>query len=477
MSARLAKVACMVVAELCVGILMPAKAGNPMAVLFSDPFNDPLNVMPARLVNDSACDSPQVPGGSLDLETAVDLALCNNPQIKASWAEVKAQASELGISRAAYLPTLSVNLSSLNTRTNYDDVGPPATSVRGNTVYASLAWRVLDFGQRAATEKSSQALLQAALASHDASIQKILNATVSAYFDVQTAAATWQSRQRSEATAAETLESIRRREANGLAAHGDVLQAAAAVARAALNQSRAQGSYHKAVAILAYTLGLDPGTPLVLPVLSTEKVITDGDDVGGPLAAWLDEVVVSHPEIRALQAQRLASVERIRATRAEGLPTVDFSINSYKNGYPGQGLSALSSRVTTIGVALNIPIFDGYAHTYRVRKAEAQAEQTLQQLADIQHIVREEVVKVYADVVSASANLQAAGRLLNATRDTLASAQRRYRGGAADIVEILNAQTALAEAELESVSSHAEWRSAHFQLLITSGKFDVTRLH
>ena len=38
------------------------------------------------------------------LGEAVDIALCNNPQIKSSWANIKVQAGALGEARAAICP-------------------------------------------------------------------------------------------------------------------------------------------------------------------------------------------------------------------------------------------------------------------------------------------------------------------------------------------------------------------------------------
>jgi len=43
----------------------------------------------------------------LVLGEAVYLGLCNNPQIKGAWAEIKVQTGAVGEARVAYLPTLN----------------------------------------------------------------------------------------------------------------------------------------------------------------------------------------------------------------------------------------------------------------------------------------------------------------------------------------------------------------------------------
>src|SRR4051812_4741202 len=47
----------------------------------------------------------------LALDEAVDLALCNNPQIQETWANIKIEAGALGEASAAYLPTITGSLS------------------------------------------------------------------------------------------------------------------------------------------------------------------------------------------------------------------------------------------------------------------------------------------------------------------------------------------------------------------------------
>ena len=114
----------------------------------------------------------------LALATAVDMALCHNPQVKAAWAAIKVQAGALGEARAAYVPTLNATVSKLQNDTRYTDGTFPDTSNSGKTKYANLTWRLFDFGTRSANLESANQLLIAALASHDAALQKVLTSVV-----------------------------------------------------------------------------------------------------------------------------------------------------------------------------------------------------------------------------------------------------------------------------------------------------------
>lgn len=113
-----------------------------------------------------------------------------------------------------------------------------ATHTTGNTVYAALTWRLLDFGGREANLNAARSLLNAASATHDAMLQKTLTAVIQAYFDAQTAQA---AKQEAVSIATGSLQTARRREARGAGSNGDTLQAETTLARATLDMSRAKG--------------------------------------------------------------------------------------------------------------------------------------------------------------------------------------------------------------------------------------------
>ncbi|MBF0461659.1 MAG: TolC family protein [Magnetococcales bacterium] len=401
----------------------------------------------------------------LALTRAVDLALCHNPQARSAWAAIKVQAAAVGEARAAYLPTLSASGSRLNDQTRYPGSNLPATDLNSDTLSGNLSWRLLDFGGRDANRESANALLGAALANHDAVVQKILTEVVGAYFDAQTAQATWFARQTSASLSRQTLETARRREARGSGAQSDTLQAATALARATLERNRAQGAYHKALLALVYALGLPTGTPVTL----AEDLLDSANRMQQDLHAWLEQARIQHPALLAARAQLESAKEKVIATRAEGLPTLDATGSFFQNGRPNQGVTTIKTQETQAGVTLNIPIFDGFARTYKVQGAQAQVEQKEAELQDTEHQVLMEVLKAHADARAALANLTASQDLLAAAQEAIDTVQHKFARGAADILEILNTQTALSDAQQERIRCLADWRSARLRLLSTAG--------
>lgn len=450
------------------------------------PFIDPLNTAPPQLATstllpgDSAalsCSensadsfnlSSSLPSLSpLSLAEAVDIALCRNPQVQTAWASIKVQAAAVGEARAAYFPTLTMGFSrTSNHITTPDSSVSLASTQLSNAQFTTLNWRLLDFGGRDASRRSANALLDAALASHDAVLQKTLGDVISAYFDTQTAQATQLAKQDAEDIARQTLATAQRREAKGAGAQSDTLQATSSLAKTSLERTRAQGAYKKAHAVLVYALGLPAEANLVLP----EVHMSPEYGVQQELSTWLAQAQAQHPALVAARLQLTAMQQKLSATRSEGLPTLDFTAGIYLNGRPNQSATSTGTREKPISLTLNIPIFDGYSRTYKIRGVQAQVEQKETELLDLQNQVLMDVVKVHADASAALENLVASEQLKTAAQDALASVQRKFERGAVDILEMLNTQSTLSDAQMERIRSEADWNSAKLRLLAIAGR-------
>ncbi len=401
----------------------------------------------------------------LSLAQAIDIALCHNLQIQQAWAKIKVQAAALGEARAAYLPTLTGGITRLRSHTHYENSQQPSTTTKGTTEYLSLTWRLFDFGGRAANERSSADLLTAALADHNEAIQKTLTDVIQAYFDAQTAQATLLAKKQIEFYAEGTLESSQRKETQGAGSETDTLQAKTALAKAMLDRSRAQGTLQKNLSILRFALGLPENVPLTLG----EDVVDPSDALKDDLNTWLTIAKETRPAIVAAQAQVASAREQVTVQRSAGLPSLDLTGSYYRNGIPNQGLNLNQSDENFAGFTLNLPIFSGFDQTYKIRGAEAQVALKEAALLNTQHQTQMEVVKAYADARASLDNLAYSQNLLTAAQQAVATVQRKFNKGASDILEVLNTQSALSNAQEQRIQCLAEWRSARLRLLSSVG--------
>ena len=117
-----------------------------------------------------------------------------------------------------------------------------------------------------------------------------------------------------------------------------------------------------------------------------------------------------------------------------------------------------------------IPIFSGFDTTYKLRSAQARAEAASAQRETLR-------LQVALEVWNAWQNLQTATQTIRTTADLLASAEQservalgRYKAGVGNILDVLNAQSALAAARLQRIQALLDWRVSRATLAKAVGR-------
>jgi outer membrane protein len=442
------------------------------------------------------CEMATAPEGPLDLRQAVEAALCRNPQTRLAWAQVQSQAAQVGQARGAFLPslTLSANRNRDDVDTKFADGLHNPNRIFGTGQSATLNWVLYDLGTRRANLEQARQTFNAALASQDAAIQTVFSTVAQAYYDAWAAQAATESAAQAERTAAETLQAARVRSRFGAVAHVDELQAQAAASQAALAHVRAEGNLSLALGNLAAILGLDARTPLRLladPALDAAAAgAAEGSgssapadlttDAAAAMAAFraeldqlMDETLAAHPSVRAAQAQLAAAQARRNAVIGEGLPSLSLTTNRYLNGRPNTPLTSNRSYEMLVTLQLQVPIFEGFARNYRIRDAQSQISAREADLDNARLQASLDVWRQYQTLRVESTAFVASADLLGAGRELLDAARARYAAGAVDILEVVNAQKDLANAQQERIRALAGWRAARLRLLGGLGKLGL----
>ena len=309
-------------------------------------------------------------------------------------------------------------------------------------------------------------------------MQKAIGTVVTAYFEAQTAAAHRDARESNETLARQIVETTIKRTTKGVAAQSDILQARTALAKAELEHVRAVGQYEKSLVALSVALGMQGRAVRVQVVAADAQRAGDTDSSGmeRDLAQWLEAAQRQHPALMAARAQVQAARHKLVAVRSEGLPTLELNQGYYVNGRPNQGSTGSRTRESVIGVSLNIPLFDGFSSTYKVREAQAQIDLREAELRETQDQVLGELARAHADANAALRTVASSGRLQDSAMLAVENVQRKYDRGVTDILEVLNAQAALVDARQERIRTLAEWRSARLRLLASAGEIGRARI-
>lgn len=422
--------------------------------------------IPAGYLDSTACkaiDHEKV----LTLSDVAETALCNNPQTRAAFASARVQAAQVGIVQSAYLPSVTDNLTA---NLNFASPANARSNPYGNLGNNLLATYLLyDFGNRKANLENARQLLQAASATQSSVVQNVLLSAIQAYFQVQAGIAALDAARETERASEESFKAANARYTTGMATPADKLLAQTQYAQNTLTRITAEGTLKTAYGTLANVMGLAANSTLKLSPSQPVQAITHLDQ---DIEALIEQARVRRPDLIASEAQLKAAQASIDASRASAKPTVSVSLS---NGFQ-DGNDVNSSNNTALGMTVSIPLFSGFAPTYRIRSAQGNAEVRAAQRDQLR-------LQISLDVWSAYQNLRTANQAVTAAEALLSSAEQsarmtlgRYKAGVGNVVETLNAQGALATARQQKIQAGLNWNIARASLAQAMGGLDHAML-
>jgi outer membrane protein len=155
----------------------------------------------------------------------------------------------------------------------------------------------------------------------------------------------------------------------------------------------------------------------------------------------------------------------VSQTRAQGLPSISLVGKYSRNNQPqslGIGMPTYPStgHDAFIGVQVSIPLFEGFARGYQVDQAIAQAERQQAVVEGTQRQVTLDLWNSYQTLNGATRDVENSARLLEIATQSWDASKRRYDIGVGSMLELMNAQTALANAKQRRVKALADWSDA-----------------
>jgi outer membrane protein len=170
-------------------------------------------------------------------------------------------------------------------------------------------------------------------------------------------------------------------------------------------------------------------------------------------------------ELRAQQRREENARLNSSATRLERLP----SLSAFAN-YGDIGSSVYSMLPTrSIGASLKIPIFDGGRLDARRAESASQFREESIRTADLRDQIELDVRIALDSLHSAGAQVKAAEEGLSLSEMEVAQAERRYKAGVSNSVEVTDAQTRLARARDNRVNALYNYNLARIDLGTATG--------
>jgi outer membrane protein TolC len=255
----------------------------------------------------------------------------------------------------------------------------------------------------------------------------------------------------------EHLAVARKKSQSGTATEFDVLTTQVHIAAAQNTRSDLLNDVQKEEALFRHLLGLPANAGVRLRGDFTQAQVTlDADSLATLAMTQRIELKESRNEEQVAELQSRAASLRDR-------PALNVSLAwGLKNGYI-PNLEVLRGN-WVVGFEADIPIFDGFLTRNEEEEAEANRHAAEAHSRETERLILTEVQQSVSDVRNAAGKIQTSALEVEQAQAALEIARVRYEAGVATNLDLIDAQTAVAQAELARLGALREYVLSRFAL-------------
>ncbi len=416
-----------------------------------------------------------VPPLTLSLEEAVARATATSHRVADARARGDGAAAATGERHATTLP--QVNALGGYTRTNHvDEFGILLPNNQLRVIYPDIPdnyrarldvqWPVYTAGRLDAIETSARREQSAAERDTDATLADVRLDTTRAFWNLVVAQESLRVVDESLARMAEHVRDARNQVDAGLVPPNEVLTAQAQQARQRMLSIQARLARDLAEFDLARLVGADPAMHITPTATLTPPAVPSDID------ALIGEARQRRPERQALEERVAGAEARQRAADAGRRPTVAIAGGlDYARPNPRIFPRVGDWRESwDAGVNVNWPLFDGGKSRYEAAEASASVRAIRARLAELDSTIAFEIRQRVSEVASNLAALDAADVGIGAATEAHRVIGERFGAGVATSTDVVDAQVAVLQAQLDRTQAIAAARLAEARLSRALGR-------
>jgi outer membrane protein len=403
-----------------------------------------------------------VANDSLTVEAVVEQVLETYPSIEAARRDVDAATARVGQARSRYWPRVSA-AGTYRRQDPVPEITVPGTSggtagagegrtvgIQPNNLYdghLQVRQTLYDFGKTDARVRQAEAGQTVAERRVEVERTELAFQAVEAFYTTLLADARLEVQHDQVDQLKRTLAVVRRQKEAGTATEYEVqsTRTRLSAARSRLTEFRSQRQRQKAE--LQRLLGRAAG-PSVVPHGTMAPSLTPADSGRIEADTLVAHGLLRHPSVRAAKAQVRAARRTVGVAEGADSPTLSLDARGgVKNGYPAELNEPRFNE--SIGISLNVPLFEGFATRRQVEEAQAQVRAAEARLMDVQRQVRTHIEQAASDLRARLDRLTSTQQRVEQAQAAARLARTRYEAGTITNLELLDAETALREARLE----------------------------
>jgi multidrug efflux system outer membrane protein len=382
-----------------------------------------------------------------DLQHLINVALERNHDIRSAMTRVDAARATLGITRADQKPTIGVSADVTTLRSSSNGSFPLPSGFDQRRTFGSLALNLVSYeadiwGRLRRATEASQANLLASDENRKAVVTTLISDVAGAYFNLLELDSELEIAQRTLATRQASLKLIQNRQQGGVATQLEVRQGQQLVYFAERSIPGIEQQIEQTENRISLLLGQNPG-----PIRRSRSLMDQEQPVSVPPGLPSD-LLERRPDIRASEQQLIAANAMIGVAKAAYYPKI--SLTSFL-GTQSDELTRLftgPAGVWQFVPQVTQPIFTGGRTRSNVDLATAQEQLALIEYErSIQTAFREvsDSLIQYQKVKETRAKQE---ELVSTLQDRSRLSYMRYRGGVDTLLNALDADRDLFDAEL-----------------------------
>lgn len=380
-----------------------------------------------------------------DLLETFRAAQANDPVFAAARATQQAGQEKLPQGRSLLMPNISLNANSTfnDQNTQYRGVFP-LPGAAGTHRYNSNGYGVslvqpLFRQQNWLAYTESELQVAQTEAQFKIAEQDLVLRVAQAYFDVLIAQDSVQLAEAQKTAIAEQLEQAKRNFDVGRATITDTLEAQSRSDLTSAQEIAAQNNLeikHRALQQLINTMPKD------LKTLGKQFKLEAPQPAD--MEKWVDDAQLNSPQLAIAQAGAEIAEKEVARNRGGHYPTVDLVANYSQINANGSSFGVGSdTRNKSVGVQLNMPLFQGGATQSKWREAEANRDRAKQELENARRSIALQVRQAYLGVVNGIAQVKAFQQALASSESVLEASKLGQEVGVRTNLDVLNAQQQL----------------------------------
>ncbi|MBA3760289.1 MAG: TolC family protein [Gemmatimonadales bacterium] len=339
---------------------------------------------------------------------------------------------------AFFIPTVDLSLDQTKYSQSFFNPADPANPTQTLVVArASANYEIFSLRKFAELSRTKADLASAEAGELEQRFSAALE-TESSYYDVLVNQELSRVNGERARRAREGLGVARARVASGAAVQTDSLQLVLELVRAQVDSLR----QHNALRTAQLELGRRVGADGPVDAAPLDSMPAAELPVGLPQA--LQIALDQGPQYRTARANEKSAAAALRARRGDYLPV--FSVGGLHQRYDTRIFPG-ASNISSVTFSLSFPLWNNGQREIEVSRARVNRDVARSIRDDLERVVRRDVTSSYDGYQISAAAVELARVAVNVASQTYRMQELRYRSGASTILDLLDSQVDLAEAE------------------------------